>query len=190
MREDEESYIRSQISYNLFDFLDKKGAIYGYRQDTYDYPGNVIGFAEACAAYCRAKDIQPTQLLSKCDPPTWAGLNTDSWTRHGYYNNFFVSRVDFWMQSQVQDFLQYMDRIGGGFLFRWSDLPTQSAAVQIFLEESQVYKFEDWTYQHVTIGRDHSMGWGGVSIGANDPNGTAVADEFVAAHGALLHEVW
>ncbi|KAK9823796.1 hypothetical protein WJX72_005553 [[Myrmecia] bisecta] len=149
----------------------------------HDWIGNTLGFAELTASYCQAKKLQPTFLLESCkEGPSWACLSTDKWSRHGYYNNFFVTKV--------QDFLHYIDRVGGAYLFRWGDNLVQSAAVQIFMTKEQVHKFEDWTYQHATLHADGTLWFGGLSTGSLDLNATAVAEEFVRQHKSLTKGVW
>ena len=49
------------------------------------------------------------------------------------------------VQPEVQAFIQLVDRTGGIYTHRWGDLLFHTAAVQIFLNESQVHKFTDWT---------------------------------------------
>lgn len=111
-------------------------------------------------------------------PPSRDRLRYD---RRGYYNNFHVTRVGFWRRPDVQSFLRHMDRIGGGYKYRWNDLVLQSAAVQIFLPESKVHKFTDWTYEHATIQGDRLF-FGGIFRGSDDRDGREVA-EFRARYG-------
>ena len=101
----------------------------------------------------------------------------------GYYNNFFITKVSFWKRPDVQSFLKHIDRIGGGYKYRWGDLMQQTSAVQIFMPKNKVYKFTDWTYEHVTLSKDgKNVVWGGIYEGAKDKNSDAVK-EFVARFG-------
>ena len=95
------------------------------------------------------------------------------WDRWGYYNNFFITRIDFWHQPDVQPFLHHFDRIGGGYKYRWNDLIMQSVVVQIFLPKERVYKFTDWTYEHATM-RNGKLNWGGIYQGTDDKEGIEV----------------
>jgi hypothetical protein len=99
----------------------------------------------------------------------------------GYYNNFFITKVGFWKRPDVQAFLHYLDRIGGGYKYRWNDLITQTAAVQIFMPKEKVHKFTDWTYEHATV-INGKLCWGGIYEGAADRDSQAVK-EFVASYG-------
>jgi alpha 1,2-mannosyltransferase len=83
------------------------------------------------------------------------------WNRWGYYNNFHGTRLSFWRRPDVQDFLRFLDRTGGGYKYRWNDLIVQSAAVQIFSHPDRVAKLTDWDYEHRTNTPDGKLAWGG-----------------------------
>lgn len=107
--------------------------------------------------------------------------NHAEWDRWGYYNNFFITNIAFWKQPKVQSFLHYLDRIGAGYKYRWSDLIIQTAAVQIFLPDSKIYKFTDWTYEHATI-KNGKLDWGGIYEGTDD-QGSDVVKFFEEKYG-------
>jgi alpha 1,2-mannosyltransferase len=196
MRMDDDSFLHSAINYNLFGFMEERGYEYGYRVDVREGESVAIGFGDAVLAYLAAeRQLVPTFF----DEHLRASLTTqvknllkvllmrfgshrryrirpaieyDLW---GYYNNFFITKIAFWKRPDVQAFTRHFDRIGGWYRYRWGDAVFQSAAVQIFLEKSKVYKFTDWTYEHGTI-VNGQLHWGGIYQGTNDPDITAVTD--------------
>ncbi len=95
------------------------------------------------------------------------------WNRMGFYNNFFITRVGFWHQPEVQSLIHHFDRTGGIYKYRWNDLIFQTAVVQIFLPESKVHKFIDWTYEHATF-KNNKLDWGGIYPGKGDEINPAV----------------
>ena len=102
----------------------------------------------------------------------------------GYYNNFHITKISFWMEPRVHAFLSYLDRIGGGYKHRWGDACLQSAAIQIFMPEEKVYKFTDWAYEHATFGEDGSLACGGYF----EKKGAAYSDrakEFMRLFGKI-----
>ncbi|NVJ47903.1 MAG: hypothetical protein HWE07_12280 [Cytophagia bacterium] len=103
------------------------------------------------------------------------------WNRWGYYNNFFITKIDFWLQSEVQSLIHHFDRTGGIYKYRWNDLIFQSAVVQTFLPGNKVHKFTDWTYEHATI-RNGKLNWGGIYPGELDKNNPAI-EEFINRYG-------
>jgi len=72
---------------------------------------------------------------------------------YGFYNNFFATRVGFWMRDDVQDFLRHADQSHHIYVHRWNDILWQSAAVQIFLPPNRVEMNRDFAYEHVTFGK-------------------------------------
>lgn len=121
------------------------------------------------------------KVLEKLNHDLYNWPPPSEWNRWGYYNNFFISRIGFWRQPEVQSFLKFFDRIGGGYKYRWGDLLLQTATVQVFLPESKVHKFHDWTYEHATI-KNGKLDWGGIYSGKGDKNNPAIA-EFINRYG-------
>ena len=95
------------------------------------------------------------------------------WNRQAVYTNFFITRVDFWLQPKVQSFLNHVDRLGGGYKYRWGDAIVHTAAIQMFLESEQIHQFDDWTYEHATI-KNGKLDWGGIYPGKSDEQNPAV----------------
>lgn len=120
-----------------------------------------------------------TSFLDKASEKLNHDLNnwppSTEWNRWGYYNNFFITRISFWIQPEVQSFLSFLDRIGGGYKYRWGDLLVQTVAVQIFLPQSKLHKFTDWTYEHATI-KNGKLDWGGIYAGTGDELNPAVIE--------------
>jgi alpha 1,2-mannosyltransferase len=196
MRLDDDSFIHSAISYDLFAFMEERGYEYGYRVDVRERDW-AVGFGDAVLAYLAAENkIIPTflgehlryaspkthvknliklLLMSRGSPRQYRILPAVEYDLWGYYNNFFITKIAFWRRPDVQAFIRHFDRIGGWYKYRWGDAIFQSAAVQIFLEKNKVYKFTDWTYEHGTIVNGQLI-WGGIYQGANDPDATAVTN--------------
>ncbi|WP_420385205.1 hypothetical protein [Roseivirga sp.] len=97
------------------------------------------------------------------------------WNRWTFYTNFLITRIDFWLRPDVQSLLHHFDRVGGGYKYRWGDHILQTAVTQIFLPESKVYKFVDWTYEHATV-KNGKLDWGGIYPGKDDEANPAVID--------------
>jgi hypothetical protein len=144
MRLDEDSYIWSPIQYNLVEYMQSSSKQYGFRMETHEAHAYAVGFPQLLRAYLAMHSREPTPLLKHCTPQTLDGLSKD-WDHLAFYNNFFISNVSFWRQPHVADFLDFIVRSGGIYTHRWGDAPIQTAALQIFMPEEQVHKFDDWT---------------------------------------------
>jgi alpha 1,2-mannosyltransferase len=202
LRMDDDSFIHSKIDYNLFEFMEKNGYEYGYRVDMREDRWCLQGFGESVLAYIESEQIKPTFFYEYLDYPFKATLKNymkailmklnpnkecklelmPHYNCRGYYNNFFITKISFWKSPQVQSFLHYIDRIGGGYKYRWGDHSQQSAAVQIFMRKEKVYKFTDWTYEHISFWKDGTFGFGGIFEGDNDKNSEKVK-EFIRLYG-------
>ena len=164
MRMDDDSLIHSRIEYDLFKFMYNNQYEYGFRSYCNDGLGVSLGLIEFCKEYCDRNDIKPVFLNRY-------GLNNEiSTTRKhnilGYYNNFLISKLSFWMRDDVQKFLQSYDNSGYQYTRRWNDLISQAVTVQIFMDRKKVYHFNDWCYEHTTFGGNYddknSIFWGGL----------------------------
>jgi hypothetical protein len=201
-RMDDDSFIHSRINYNLFEFMEQGGYEYGYRVDVNEKNRASLGFGETVLGYLKAEKIRPEHFYEHLVPTTIRDLvmnllksllmiiihkkrfilspsiQYDLW---GYYNNFFITKIDFWKSQKVQAFIHYFDRIGGWYKYRWNDLIFQSAAVQIFMPKEKVYKFTDWTYEHATV-KGKELKYGGIYEGSDDRDSISVK-EFIRIHG-------
>ncbi|CAE8659547.1 unnamed protein product, partial [Polarella glacialis] len=64
-----------------------------------------------------------------------------------YFTNFFVAKVSWWFQQEVQAFLEAVDRSGGIFAHRWGDAPIQSAVLRTFANPKKVlHMFMDYSH--------------------------------------------
>lgn len=55
-----------------------------------------------------------------------------------YYNNFFITKTDFWQRDDVQQTISDLDATGNIFYYRWGDAPLQTAVVALHAEPSRV----------------------------------------------------
>jgi alpha 1,2-mannosyltransferase len=183
MRLDDDSFIHSPIEYNLFEFMEKNGYEYGYRVDTHEDKCYLLGFSETILGYVKSKQIKPTFLYQHLELPSIKSIlknyiksaleklypdkqytfeQISEYDRWGYYDNFYITKISFWKRPEVQSFLHYLDRVGGGYKYRWGDHLQQSAAIQIFMPKDKLHKFTDWTYEHATFDRNGILGTGGI----------------------------
>lgn len=172
-RMDDDSFLLSDIPYDVFDKMEGMGLDYTYRVDCQDHINVSQGFSEVVEGYLRAEGIEPQPLwvgnLEAAQPkrpgkPIPAKFLRRAWNRWGYYNNFHATRLSFWRRPDVQAFLRFLDRTGGGYKYRWNDLIIQSAAVQIFGSPNRIRKLVDWDYEHRTNTADGKLAWGGTYL--------------------------
>lgn len=167
MRMDEDSFLRSPIRYNIFEHMRSSGIDYAYRLASWeDVPGkgHPEPFHLFVRKYLQLRNVTPTWLLDSCIVPSVANFSiTNCGNLYGFYNNFFATRVGFWMQPDVQDWLAHAIATHNIYLRRWNDILWQSAAVQIFMPLARVRMLRDFAYEHATFSRLNRTHWDGTS---------------------------
>jgi alpha 1,2-mannosyltransferase len=182
MRLDEDSFVWSAMQYNVEQYMLSKGLVYAYRMMNAEDPKMVRGLIEAVRAWLlMTPAVSPRGLLAHC-----GNLTSAAWDRDIFYNNFFVTRVGFWMQPHVQSFLRFLDRTGGMYELRHGDAPIHTIAVELFAHPAEVYKMQDFTYEHARFYDDGCLHGGGFVAGSEDPEGQQRLQAFVTAHGKAL----
>ena len=150
MRIDDDSVFLSRVPYNLFDRLRTRGAVYGYRQTSSE---------------CGSAAFKPfvTQAMNLSIP--YCRVEEEI---QGFYNNFFISDISWWLTPAVQRFVRAFDASGLIYTQRDNDLVFQSAVVRLLSTRSATLKFADWGYAHITVNSGRWL-YGGASVGSNEP---------------------
>lgn len=152
MRMDEDSFIWSPIRENLFTRMQRHGYEYGYRLAVLERDGQVQRFHSFVRNYALRNAIAPTWLLQACKDKSIANYTLrNCGDSYNIYNNWFISKVSFWLQPSVQRFLAHVNRSHAIYSERWGDLLWQSAALQLFMDHEQVHMFTDFAYEHATF---------------------------------------
>jgi len=134
-RLDDDSLLPLPINYDLFVFMQRHHFQYGYikiHMDSYDC---TIGLWEAVKRYEKLKHLKSPYFHKWTEPKI-------------FYNNFEISALSLWTSKQYQDYINYIDQLGGIYYYRWGDAPIKSIAVMLFLREEATHLFADVTYQH------------------------------------------
>ncbi|XP_064637567.1 uncharacterized protein LOC135493866 [Lineus longissimus] len=135
LRLDTDSEILRPIKYDIFKRMRDYRKVHGYIWMKYDGNRCVLGLWNATKTYVAENKIK-AQFLDK-----WPNGRV-------YYNNFEVSRVDFWRSKEVQGYLDYIDKLGGIYYLRWGDNPIKALAVAVFLPKTKLHYFKDVGYKH------------------------------------------
>jgi len=69
-----------------------------------------------------------------------------------FYNNFEISALSLWTSQQYQDYIDYIDLLGGIYYHRWGDAPIKTIAVTLFLRKEETHLFTNVSYKHTTKG--------------------------------------
>ena len=162
LRLDEDSYIHSPIQYDIFDLMQEKDYVYGFRICSYEM-----------------HIIRNIWQLFRHNNPSFVPKRDIDYQMCGFYNNFFVAEIEFFLSEDVQKFLRFVDRRGAIYRRRLGDLLIHSAAVYAFANQSSIHRFLDFTYEHGTVNKTSScLTWGGIQAGYNDPNSSATVGDY------------
>lgn len=126
-RLDADSFIMGKIDYDVFQYMEDNKYIFGYMVAILEHENFRKNFSETVSAYFK-KDIQ--------------------WDGKCYYGNFSISNLDFWRSKEYTNFYNYIDKGGWIYKYRWGEQMLHYIAVQMFLKESQIHKFDDIPYRH------------------------------------------
>ncbi|EJW02521.1 hypothetical protein EDEG_03075 [Edhazardia aedis USNM 41457] len=65
-----------------------------------------------------------------------------------FWSNFEIASFEFFRSPIYEKYFEFLDQAGGFYYERWGDAPVHSIAASLFLEEGEVYFFEDIGYRH------------------------------------------
>jgi alpha 1,2-mannosyltransferase len=65
-----------------------------------------------------------------------------------YWNNFEITRLDFFRSETYQSYFRYLDKSGGFFYERWGDAPVRTWALMLLSRPSDILEVDDIGYQH------------------------------------------
>ena len=162
----------------MFDYMRQHNKRYAFRQPVVDE--NVRdGFYELVNEFLEGRK----QFLE-----SYVGISAyQSHKKLGFYNNFFIAEIDFFMSPPTSLLLDDIDKSKMIYEQRLSDLFIQSVLVRLFLQPHQILWIRDFTYEHTTLvgGLRKEMGCpsnGGISrgIGAHtDEEWRGIHDSFI-----------
>ena len=162
LRLDEDSYIHSPIQYDIFDLMRNQDYVYGFRICSYEM-----------------HIMRNIWQLFRHNNPSLVPQREIDYQMCGFYNNFFVADIEFFLSPDVQKFLRFVDRRGAMYRRRLGDLLIHSTAVYAFANQSSIHRFLDFTYEHGTVNKTSScLVWGGIQAGYNDPHSRATMDDY------------
>jgi len=189
MRFDDDSFLLSPVPYNVFEAMRTTSKVYGFRTLARECDRNFGAFVDE---YVARHDVLAEQLLDDgtifCEkfpkrcadgkPPTIRRTRyCEGPGRLGFYNNWFVTDVEFWRSPNASSFRRAFDDSALIFSHRCNDLIFQTALVRLLLPRAQWRRFADFSYLHHTV-RDGAVRWGGLETGYDDP----AADTTIAAY--------
>jgi len=134
-RLDDDSQLPEDINYDLFAYMQLHNFQYGYMKIHFDSYDCTTGLWKAVRHYMKLRHLQSLYFEEWIEPMI-------------FYNNFEISALSLWMSKQYQDYINYVDRLGGIYYHRWGDAPIKTVAVTLFVPKHATHLFNDVTYIH------------------------------------------
>lgn len=147
IRVDNDSAFPKVIPYDIIGVMEERGAKYGFRVMSPDGSEVTQALPEAAKYWLVSEGVTPTFLLESCNPSTMDGLSSDGWSKHIFYNNFFVTNVGFWVRPDVQSWLKLLEYLNGFYKFRWGDAPVHTVTLGMFSPKKELLEF-GFEYEH------------------------------------------
>ncbi|QDZ25557.1 glycosyltransferase [Chloropicon primus] len=153
LRMDDDNVPLSNGDGDLFEMLQAKDAIYGYP-------------AELPEWHAETKETFGLWLLHSVFSPT----GTKSYHRHVnevynrnqtalynlansiFFTNMFITRLSFWNQPHVRDFLGDIESSGNIYKHRWGDAPIHHVVLSLFADSCSVLDLCEVAYKHGSTG--------------------------------------
>ncbi len=152
MRLDDDSYIHSQIKYNLFDYMREHDKVYAFRQPVIE-DGVGVGWDTLVDSFLDSYQedgtIRPEQIEE---------FQKDR--RISFYNNFFIADISFFRRPPASIFLNVIDESNLIYTQRTGDLVIHSTVVRLLLPPEKIHWFRDFAYQHMTLCTNPKCGHG------------------------------
>ena len=127
MRLDDDGIIDAPIDYDIFQFMRKHNYSYAYIRRKYDpHEPTKRTFVPFCLKYFK-RDLKPME---------------------NFYNNFFITKTDFWKNKDVQTFLNEVINQNGIVKYRWGDSNIQAVCVKNWMAKDEIFCIEDIKYRH------------------------------------------
>ena len=134
-RLDDDSFMTHNITYDLFQFMKDEDKWYGYMFKVYDPKQCVRGLWNATQKYIKKHQVKPTFFKR------WPEQSM-------FYNNFEISKLQFWKSEEYREYIDYIDGLGGIYYYRWGDAPIKSLGLSLFMPESKMHQFQNIGYRH------------------------------------------
>ena len=135
LRLDDDSELLDKIGFDIFQFMEDRGLLYGYLKKHWDSLDCTRDLWPATASFINQRKIVPTFFAD------WPEGQI-------YYNNFEVFALSIFKSPEYVDFISYLDRLGGIFYHRWGDAPIKSLALSMLVPRNKTHHFTQIAYKH------------------------------------------
>jgi hypothetical protein len=157
MRLDDDSLLTSDLEYDPFVKFVQRNLTYIYRRSMVDYWG-IQELWRVAQSYVLDPSLLDSNVKTRQDFLTGLGDNNNyEYTGKQPYNNFHISRVDFWKSARWTVFMQDMDHHHLFFKHRVGDANVHAMAL-LMMGDNNWEEWSDFPYAHNS--NDMGGDWG------------------------------
>lgn len=131
LRLDTDSFIRTSLNYDIFEWAQQNECYYGYIEPAIqkDNPKVIEGLWDY------VNKLYPNNISE--------GMM--------YYTNFELGKVNWFLTSPYMEFYNELNQTGGFYTKRWGDAPVKYLGVNLFMNQNNILPVSGFTYQHGAI---------------------------------------
>lgn len=162
MRLDDDSFIEEPVQKDMFQVMKDKGFVYASNIIHNDCGMCSYGMRDFFEKHVPSKKSLMDELFIASKIPMRAiqchtfrsvmSINGDlkdpapeeivTWSPIIYYNNFFVTDMNFWRRDDVQALVKDIDSNGSIFYYRWGDAPLHTLIVSLMAGPDKIERFK------------------------------------------------
>jgi len=136
LRLDTDSIFTVDVGYDIFRFMEEKGAVYGFADISFEHKECTEGLFNLARKFVKSRELED-QFIEYWDE------------NQVFYNNFEISRSSLWFSDLYQDYLQEIINSNGIYKHRWGDAPIKTAFLSISQPLETIHHFRDLGYIHM-----------------------------------------
>ena len=141
LRLDTDSYILTELNYDIFEFAKQNNLIYGYCEPAVqiDNPKVVEGLKEFTKNYVVSNNIT-----------TYANIDSIPEGKM-FYTNFELGKIAWFINSDYINYFNAIENNGGIYIKRWGDAPIKYLGINLFCDPKHIIPVKGFSYQHGAV---------------------------------------
>lgn len=151
LRMDDDNVPRTDVG-DLFEVLHSKGAVYGYPAELPEWHRET---AMTLGMWLQDKVFSGRggAYLEQVNPVYFRNQTAlQELAQNIFFTNFFVTKLGFWSEPHVLEFLGEVDGSGMAYKHRWGDAPLHHAVLGLFADSCSVLDLCHVDYKHGSTG--------------------------------------
>jgi len=149
MRLDDDSFIESDINYNIFEYLENNNKVYGYVAEIPEWPPVVVGVDDFFIKIINEYKLTP-HFFDKL-------LDDKKYNLRHFYNNIEIAKLSYFEKDEVKLLTRLVNESGNIYRWRWGDNLLRTILLSITVDQKQIHKFEDFDYYHQWYKRENGV---------------------------------